>query len=196
MQEKAKSNSTITHRRVDGKIEFTVLGAGVFTFDPDKVSAENRARAMIHGFLQRISDRAAISRNPENGQPATPQDKFERMKAMAEHYESGTTEWGLRAPATPGVDSGLTIRAMIRAGLGADVEAIETILGATQTKRGIDRTAALRLWAGTDKVIKAIADLKAESAPKGADDLLADIMGESEDESEGETPAGDEEAPF
>ena len=62
MQTKAKANSTITHSMQDGKIEFRVLNAGSFSFDPDKVSAENRARAMIHGFVQRISDGGALSR--------------------------------------------------------------------------------------------------------------------------------------
>ncbi len=196
MQEKAKSNSTITHKMVDGKIEFTVLGAGVLTFDPDKVSAENCARAMIHGFVQRISDRAAISRNPENGQPATPQDKLTRMQQMAEHLMSGAREWGLKAAAAPGMDAGLIVRAMLRAGLGATVEAVEGLLTKTQAKRSIDRTAALKLWAGTDKVIRAMAELKAEAAPKGAEDLLAEMMAEEEEEGEGQDEPGDDAAPL
>jgi hypothetical protein len=193
MQEKAKTNSTITHRMVDGRVEFTVLGAGVLVFNPDKVSAENRARAMMHGFVQRISDRAALSRNTETGKPATAEDKLARMRQMVEHLESGTTEWGLRAPAAPGVDGGLIVRAMIRAGLGADVDAIEGILKATQVKRELDRAGALKLWAGTDKVLKAIADLKAEAAPKGAEELLASIMGEGEGSDGG---SEDDSAPF
>ena len=41
-------------------ITFTVRDAGELVFDLNKVSDAVRARAMIHGFIQRVSDKAAI----------------------------------------------------------------------------------------------------------------------------------------
>lgn len=57
------------------------------------MSKANMQRAAIHGMIQRISDAAAISRNPETGKPATAQEKFDRMAQLVTHYESGTSEW-------------------------------------------------------------------------------------------------------
>lgn len=165
---KKRANSVVTVRQIDGKLEFTVLGAGVLVFDPDKASAENRARAMMHGWKQRISDGAALSRDTDDGSPATPEAKLERMRRIAEHYESGTTEWAMRAAAAPGESAGLIIQAMMR-GLGVTLERVEAILAATQTKDNIERTAALKKWAGTKQVAQAILDIKAEKASGGGD---------------------------
>jgi hypothetical protein len=179
MQSKAKVNSTITHAVVDGKLEFTILGAGKIVFDPNKVSAANRARAMVHGFIQRISDGGAVSRADAEGRIIPAEQlaaaRFERMSAITAHLESGSDDWNIRAPAARGVDAGLTIRAMIRAGLAADVDAANGLVDRLATKRDVDRAAALRVWATSDKVAKAIAEIRADDAPTGADDLLAEL---------------------
>lgn len=98
MNGKAKSNSVITHAlRGEGKIAFTVINVGEFVLDTSLVSETCRERAMLHGFVQRISDAAAISRDPETGLPASPELKFARMQRLAEHYESGAEEWTIRS---------------------------------------------------------------------------------------------------
>lgn len=97
MQTKPKSNSVITHSVVSpGVLSFNVLGVGAITFDTSKVEQSNRERAMLHGFIQRISDRAAIGRNPDTGASATAQDKYNAMAALVAHYESGSAEWSTR----------------------------------------------------------------------------------------------------
>lgn len=102
MQSKKRENSVVTTRLTDdGRIVFNVLGAGEFTFDPDSTHAAIRRHAMLHGFVQRISDKAAKGKDPETGLPVSPQVKFDAMQAMARHYESGTDQWrlvGERAP--------------------------------------------------------------------------------------------------
>lgn len=190
MQTKAKANSTITHSMQDGKIEFRVLNAGSFTFDPDKVSAENRARAMIHGFVQRISDGGALSRNPDTGLPATPADKMARMQRIADHLMSGTTEWALRVAAAGQPDSGLTLMGIMRA-LGIDLETAEARLAKMAAKLGVDRAACIKRLGEAPDVIKAIGEIKAERAAAGtkvnASDLLAEMDDdESDDESDEE----------
>jgi hypothetical protein len=102
-QAKAKSNSVITHRvdSVGGadptevKIVFQVLGAGETVLDLSRVHADVRAKALIHGMVQRVSDAAAIPRNTTTGKSASPVEKLEAMSALVEHYNSGASEWRL-----------------------------------------------------------------------------------------------------
>lgn len=91
---KVKSNSVVTVQQMEGGIiAITVLGAGDLTFDPAKADAANKAHAEFHGWKQRLSDAAAISRDPETGKPASPADKLAAIRALVEHYESGSAEW-------------------------------------------------------------------------------------------------------
>lgn len=195
--DKKRVNSIITVSRFDNKLTFAFTGVGQFVFDPDKVSAENRARAMMHGFEQRIRDAAALSVDRDTGRSATPQAKFDAAKRIVDHLMSGATEWNLKAAAPSGVDAGLTIQAIMRV-YGKTLEQVEAIIAATQTKRGIDRTASLKLWASSDKVAKAILDIKRErlETATGSDDLIDEMeaaMGGEDDDSSDE---GDDEAPF
>jgi hypothetical protein len=74
-------------------ITFTVRGAGTLTLDLEKVSDAVKARALIHGLVQRVSDKAAIPCNTTTGLPATPAMKLEAMKSLVDHFMSGTDEW-------------------------------------------------------------------------------------------------------
>jgi len=67
-----KSNSVITHEIGDQRITFTVVGVGDMVMDLTKLNTAIIQRAAMHGMIQRISDAAAISRDPENGNPSTP----------------------------------------------------------------------------------------------------------------------------
>ncbi len=203
MQTKPKANSVITHSMQDGKIVFNVLGAGSFAFDPDKASAENRARAMIHGFVQRISDGAARLKDTKNGASATPAEKMGFMKRIADHYMSGATEWRLTETSTGkrSVDAGLVIMAMIRALAGVkDVDAAERIFAQQVTlKKFADRDAAIKAWAESRQVADAIKVILAERAAAAAnldaDAMLAELGldDESDDDDEtGEDETGDD----
>ena len=104
---------------------------------------------------------------------------------------SGSTDWNLRAAASPGVDAGLTIQAMMRA-LGKDLDAVEALIAATQAKPGVERAGALKIWADAKQVAQAILDIKRERAAGGADasDLEAEMMA---DEPDDESPDEDDE---
>lgn len=112
MNTKAKSNSVITHS-VDGDtITFTVLGVGSLQFNKTKASMENRGHSEDHGWTQRISDAAAIPRDPETGESATAEQKYEAMQRLVAHYESGTSEWSRRPAAGEGQTGGLLFKAL------------------------------------------------------------------------------------
>jgi hypothetical protein len=181
MNEKRKVNTTITHRVIEGKMEFTVHGGvnlAPIVFDPGKASATNRARAMLHGWIQRVSDGGAIERADKEGNLRSKEElaamRHARMLAIVNHYEAGTDDWTIR-PVAQGVDAGMTIQGIIRAGLATDVDGANGLVERLATKRGIDRTASLRLWAASDKVARAIAEIRAERASGNAEELLAEI---------------------
>lgn len=113
MNAKQKSNSVITHEvDANGVIRFNVLGVGALFLNMDNVSQDVANRAAIHGMIQRISDAAAIPRNTETGQSATPEEKYEAMRKLVEHYESGTTEWSRKPAAGEGSKGGLLFKAL------------------------------------------------------------------------------------
>ncbi len=179
MQTKPKSNSIVTHAHdaAEQTITFHVVGCEPLVLYLRAISDEVAERAFIHGMVQRVSDAAAISRNPETGQPATPQDKRERMARLVEHYMTGTTEWSPNRGTAGPRDAGLTITAM------GDVfhklaEECREMVARLAAKRGIEERAALALFAATPEVAKRIAELKAERAEKSgvsAADILAEI---------------------
>jgi hypothetical protein len=90
MESKLKGNSVVTVSLPgNGIIRFGVLGAGEFDLDTGKCGTENRAHAEIHGFIQKVSDRAAIGRDPDTGKSASPAEKFAAMKECADRLQSG-----------------------------------------------------------------------------------------------------------
>jgi hypothetical protein len=111
MQSKRKSNGIIGHT-VDAtdKITFSV-GEHSFVFDATSVSAETLRAATLHGFVQKISDRAAIGRDPETGASATPEEKFAAMKECADRLMSGGP-WNAVTTGGTGSTGGLLFRAM------------------------------------------------------------------------------------
>lgn len=171
MQTKAKSNSVITHAVAGDVITFTVRDAGEVRLDVSAVSEANRQRAMFHGFIQRISDAAAISRNPETGQPATPQEKLAAMQGLVEHYASGAGEWSRRSAGGIAPEGGLLFRALAKLYPEKSPETIREFLA----KRSKSEKAALLV---TPDVARVADELRAEGA-RGVDagELLKGLTG-------------------
>ena len=173
---KKRVNSSYSFATVDGKQEFTFGTIGKLVFDPALVSAENRARAMMHGFKQRIIDNAAIKAE-DNGK-VNVQDKFDAMRQIIDHLESGATDWNVKQAArATGPDAGLLIRALIEMGKTASVEAANVLFERLAAKREITREEAIKLlWDAKDVGLK-VAELRAEArtGKVDADDLLDDL---------------------
>src|SRR3954469_698378 len=64
---KQRSNSAYSFAIKDGKLIWSYDGIGSLSFDPTKASATNRARAIVHGFKQRIIDAAAKDTDKATG---------------------------------------------------------------------------------------------------------------------------------
>ncbi len=98
-------------RNTDGSLRGTVT----FTFDPiigadgtkmpleavvfsaNAVSNSCKEHAMLHGFSARIGDAAALSKDATNGYRVTEEMRRKEVLAMVAHYESGTSDWNMRA---------------------------------------------------------------------------------------------------
>lgn len=208
-QPKAKSNSIITSAwSEDGNIlTMKVLGAGECVFDRTKATEGARAEAERNGWLQRLSDRAALGRDTATGLSAPPAAKLARIADYAKHIEAGG-EWAMRAAArivvAKGPNIGLILMALIRSGKAADIDGANRCLDRIAEKRGIGRDASAELWASTADVGRAMAEIAAERAGLDADALMnemeeapaeAPAEAPEDDEAPADAPAGDE-APF
>lgn len=110
MQSKRKSNTVVTHALAGSVITFTV-GEQSFNVDVGHLNTDVAQMAMIHGVIQKVSDRAAIGRDPETGASATPEEKFTAMKECADRLMSGGP-WNATPIGGIGTAGGLLYRAM------------------------------------------------------------------------------------
>jgi hypothetical protein len=158
-------------------LTFTVAGAGEIILNVADIHPAVMRRAAIHGLTQRIADAAALSRNPDNGQPASPADKLAAMARLVDHYNTGTDQWGLRASGGGGAEGGLTVRALA-AVLGVSVADADARVTTAAEKRGIKRAEYLRGVAAQPKVADEIARIRAASGnAELADSLLDELEG-------------------
>lgn len=177
MQTKPKSNSVIT-TEIDGtRITFRVKDAGSVTLNTEDLSPAVRSRALQHGMIQRISDAAALSRNPDTGLPASPQDKLAAMEELVAHYASGTEEWGRKRAAGAGAEGGITLRA-VAAVQGVSVETMRERVAALAEKRGTTTRAILAALAKQEAVARKVAEMRAAGGDsKVAEELLGELAG-------------------
>lgn len=160
---KPKSNSVVTVAQTEaGMILVTVLNAGVVEFDPSKAHASNRKHAEFHGWKQRLSDAAAMSRDPANGAAATPKEKMEAIAELAEHYMSGSEEWS-RAGGGGGAKS-LTIEAIARV-QGISYEDADAQVTAMAAEKKEDRKKTLAFLGTGARVMAAMKALRDERMP-------------------------------
>lgn len=173
MNTKAKSNSVITHAVSpdNDEIAFDVLGVGVIRMDLTAIHGDIMKKAAIHGMIQRISDAAAISRDPETGESATAQDKFDAMQKLVAHYESGTSEWSRKPVAGEGKSGGLLFKALCA--MSAETKTAEEIKAWMSTKT----KAQLNALRNTPKVAAVIAELRPVSIEVDADALMDELNG-------------------
>lgn len=185
MTKTLKANSIITTTVAGDIITFTVKDAGALTLDLSKVSPVNATRAMRHGFIQRVSDKAAISRDTKTGLSATPAEKLAAMKTLVDHFMSGTEEWSParaeRAAAVViiGLDP-LAIAAVCEV-TGKDEPAIRAFIAKGAVDKGITELAYLAALTTSARVKPVLERMQADAALEAeldGDDLLDGIDGE------------------
>ena len=164
---KTERKSIIAHEwdMASGCITFTVAGAGTCQINVGALTPEVQQRAMFHGLTQKVQDKAAISRNPDTGRSASPQDKLAAMVALCDHLNGGGA-WEMRQPSKARLDRASLFEALAEV-TGKDAAGIE-----------------LRFRDRPDDVLKAFlgrADIAAAYAKRTArdsgqaDELLAEL---------------------
>lgn len=168
MQSNTKTNTQVTHRLInDTTLGFTVLGYDELTLDLTKVHADNRAWAEIHGWCQRVPDKAAVNRDDKkSGAVRTAKEilalKYEGIKAVIEHYQSGSPEWAMKGAGGArgaGFDGTLVIEAVAGA-RGVTFAAIQDYVGQTAKSMNVSRQAVLDVLA--EQYADQIAELRRE----------------------------------
>lgn len=191
-ERKLKSNAVTQHVfEHDGNILFRVPGVGEARLRINDVSIENRHKAMLEGFVKRVINMAAINRDTDTGASATPAQKWARMQAAIEHYNSGSTMWGLRVAEGAGADdAGLVVQALMRV-RKCTIEAANAAIEAMMAKHSLERKAVLANLRKNEQIIRAMADIRAEHAAANkatnAADFLAEMDELDEDAGEGES---------
>lgn len=171
-------------------LTFEVAGAGSTIVMLGNLSPEVRKQAVVYGIGVRVSRMAAIARDTKSGKSATPAEKFARIKACAEHYNSGADTWELARGATgPRGPDGYTQLVIEAVAIIQGIE-LETMAGRVKAlceKRQETIAAwAKRIAAATgengDKIRAEVLRLQQKAAPASSiDDDLDALMAEDED---------------
>lgn len=181
----ARANQVVAFTQNEDGTQTFRVGSQSITFNPDKASATNRVRAELHGWKQRISDGAALSRDPKTGRSATPEAKFARLASLVNHYEAGGDAWDMpRAGGGGGRAESSYILEALAMVQGVDTKTMSERVAANAEKRGITVDAYLRRVATAPAVAEAVARIK-HGESEDADDIL-DELGEADEDEGGE----------
>ena len=170
-----KVERAITFEHANGVLKFKSANGDTFSLALANLSPDARAQAVVFGVARKVTNATALDAG------ASVADKWEALVEVAERLHGGGDWNGAARAGSGGGDAGLVVLALARV-YGDTAEKAEATIARTMEKKGLDRKAALKLWAGTDKVAAEIATIKAERAAKAAagasvdaDSLLAEM---------------------
>lgn len=145
-----------------------ITPAGSIHIDISELSADLVRYAALHGLKQKIGDAAAISRNPETGRAASPEDKFAAMREVADRLLAG--QWNkVREGGTGG---GLLLAALVR--MYAGKKDRDTLVAFLAEKSEAEKT-ALRKNPRVAAIIETIRAETGKAAGIDTDELLGEL---------------------
>lgn len=148
----------------------SVSGKTPLTFHAERLSVPCRTAALMLGAKNRIVDTAAKSRDPATGLPASVDEKYESMKRIIEHLESGSMEWAVRSAPRSASDENLLIAALMEVLGQKDRAKVASVVKSwDRAKRD-----AVRMRDDVKTVVDRITSENA--ADVDTDDLLAEII--------------------
>lgn len=157
----ARSNQVVGFKQNDDGTQVYTIGGVARTFDPAKLSLELQTRAMYHGIRQRLADKAALSRDPKTGRPATAEQKRAAVWALMDHYESGTDKWEMERTGNGGGKSDASYIMQALANVqGVDLKTMAERVASNAEKRGIEVEAYLKKVATNKDVATEVARIK------------------------------------
>ena len=164
-----KRNAVITAQIADDTLVLHFANGEVLELNANELSPEIRRMALLHGLKQKLVDAAAISRNPETGRPASPNDKFQAVKAVYDRLLSG--QWNATREGGSG-NGGLLFQALCRMYEGRKTP--EEIRAFLDTKTDAEK-AALRKNPRVAAVIEEIRAEQGKTANVDVDELLGEL---------------------
>ena len=188
----ARSNQVVGFKQNDDGTQVYTIGGESRTFDPATTSLANQTRAMYHGYRQRLSDKAAIARDPKTGQSATPAQKRAAVWAAMDHYMSGSDKWEMERAAGGGggrSDASYILQALANV-QDVELKIMSERVAANAEKRGITVEAYLKRVATSPAVAEEVARIKhgeSEDADEILDELGTPTDADDQDETDAET---------
>lgn len=142
--------------------------------DANRLDANIRCQAMLHGLKQKLVDAAAISRDPDTGRAATIQTKYKAVREVFDRLtDAENPSWNKNREGGGSGSGGLLFRALVRMYDGK--KSPEDIKAYLEKKSDAEKT-ALR---GNPKVATLIEKIRAEDgkAAKIDTDALLNELG-------------------
>lgn len=162
----------------EGQVDVPVIEE--LKFNPELVDGELRKAAEWHGWEQRLRDAAAKPRDVKTGKSATPAEKFNAIKKLAEHYLSGGKEWNLRTGPQAGVVQRNEDKQLLKAALAEYLPAVGKDRTAEQIHLSVEKmdkgqVSALLGQKEIAEIVLKLREEKAEELEIDAEELLEGI---------------------
>ena len=164
-----KRNATISAAIDNSTLTLTFANGETLIMRGDALNSDVQQYAMMHGLKQKLVDAAAISRNPETGRPASPNDKFQAVKAVYDRLLAG--QWNATREGGSG-NGGLLFQALCRMYEGRKTP--EEIRAFLDTKTDAEK-AALRKNPRVAQIIEEIRAEQGKAAGIDTDELLGEL---------------------
>lgn len=161
--------ATINSKTTDPSLKLEFAHGEELTLRVSDLSPEIARYALLHGLKQKLVDAAAISRNPETGQPASIDDKFKAVSLVLNRLVK-EQQWN--APREGGGGGGILFRALVELYEGRRTpDEIKEFLG---SKSDAEKT-ALRRNSKVAAIIERIRVETGKAANIDTDELLSEL---------------------
>lgn len=166
MTNERKSIISVDVDEASGLMVFNVAGIGSIRLDTEQLADDIRARGMFHGIEQKVRDAGAIPRDTKTGQSATPGEKFDAMKAVAENLLGGV--WNAVRTGTKAV--------LNRAALFQAIAQVKGVEASKVEAKFRDRPDdVLKTFLGVAEIAGAYAALTVKRSGEMAESLLGEL---------------------
>ena len=176
MNDTTKRNATITAtivtNEIDGRpcaLHLKFANGKELAITASQLTNNIMEYAIFHGLKQKLVDAAAISRNPETGRPASPDDKFQAVKAVYDRLLAG--QWNAVREGG-GATGGLLLQALCR--MYAGRKTVDELKAFLADKTDAEKT-ALRKNPRVAQIIEEIRAERGKAADIDTDELLGEL---------------------
>lgn len=165
------SSELVTNGDLEYQLNLTCSNGQAIKITTEMLSPEIKQQALFHGLKQKLVDAAAISRNPDTGKAASPDDKWAAVIEVFERITAAGGTWNKVREGGAGGSGGLLMRALCRLYASKTQDQIREYLDG---KTDAEKTALRK----NPKVAEMIETIRAETgkaANVDTDELLSEL---------------------